>query len=148
MASVFPFPCIHGSCGKEEIRKSKQQSSQLLLHPLIQMTHSAHVTQQRSAPSEPAGPAAVPGAETSLSQEERQRAGGYPEISLQYIHPPRFSLSHSPLDLSFISLPSPSTCLFPPSPSPLLPQIIGFQSGKMTPGSLNPASHISHLPTV
>lgn len=80
----FPFR----ACGEEETRKSKQQSSQLLLHPLIQMTHSAYVTQQRCAPSEPAGPAAVPGAETSLSQEERQRARGYPESpSSISIHP-------------------------------------------------------------
>ena len=146
MASVFLFLCIHGSCGEEEIRKSNQQSSQLLLHPLIQMTHSAQVTQQRCAPSEPAGPAAVPGAETSLSQEERQRARGYPEISL--IHPPRFSLSHSPLDLSLISLP-PSIYFFISSfLPPLLPQIIVLQTGKMTPGSLNLAFRISYLPAV
>ena len=111
MASVFPFPCIHGSCGKEEIRKSKQQSSQLLLHPLIQMTHSAHVTQQRCAPSEPAGPAAVPGAETSLSQEESQRGRGLSR-NLPAVHPSTPVLPFPFSSRSLFYLPSFSIHLF------------------------------------
>lgn len=110
-----------------------------LLHPLIQMTHPApnDPAALGSQPAQPTEPAAVPGAEMPLSQDGRQRT----RVSLKYICRPQSLLSHSLLDLSFISLyliPPPFSS-FPPSPCPLPYQIVGLESGRWL------SSHQSHL---